>query len=252
VRVAALYDIHANLPAFDAVIAAVDREDPDLIVIGGDVASGPLPVETIERLRSLAGPVRYVMGNTDQYMIDAFDEGVEADASAEGWERVDRWAAGLLSDVDRGFLAAFEPSVRIEVQGLGPILFCHGSPRADEDRITMLTSEPRLAEMLAATPEEVVVCGHTHHQFDRRIGGHRVVNAGSVGMPYEGEAAAFWLSLGPEVELRRTDYDVPAAVAQLRATRMPEIDELMLRESLIEPISPKDAAEYFERKSNGS
>lgn len=248
-RVAALYDIHANLPALEAVLDEVEREAADLIVIGGDVASGPLPAETIDRLRSLPGPVRYVMGNTDRYMIEAFDEGVETDASGEGWERVDRWAAGLLSGVHRDFLAAFEPSVRVEVQGLGPTLFCHGSPRGDEERITAITPEDRMKPILEGVEEEVVVCGHTHHQFDRRMLGKRVVNAGSVGMPYQGEAAAFWLLLGPDADLRRTEYDIEAALARMRAGGMPEVDELM-RESLLDPVDAAWIAEYFEKQQS--
>ncbi len=96
--------------------------------------------------------------------------------------------------------------------------------------------------------EEVVVCGHTHHQFDRPILGKRVINAGSVGMPYQGAAAAFWALLGPDAQLRRTDYDVEAAVARMRAGGMPEIDEHMLRESLLEPVDSAWVAEYFEKQ----
>jgi diadenosine tetraphosphatase ApaH/serine/threonine PP2A family protein phosphatase len=90
------------------------------------------------------------------------------------------------------------------------------------------------------------VCGHTHQQFDLRVGEQRVLNAGSVGMPYEGTAAAFWLLLGPDVELRRTDYDVPAAVEAMRATGMPDVDKLLLQESLIEPVDPDWVTRHFE------
>ena len=100
----------------------------------------------------------------------------------------------------------------------GGTLFCHGSPRSDEEIITALSPDARLAPMLDGVAEDVVVCGHTHHQFDRRVGGKRIVNAGSVGRPYEDEPAAYWLWLGPEPELRRTDYDIAAAVERLRAS----------------------------------
>jgi diadenosine tetraphosphatase ApaH/serine/threonine PP2A family protein phosphatase len=109
-----------------------------------------------------------------------------------------------------------------------------------------VTPEARLREVLSGVEAPLVVCGHTHQQFDRRAGERRVVNAGSVGMPYEGEAAAFWLLLNPEVDLRRTAYDIEAAAAEMRATGFPDIDELMLRESLLEPTDPDRVARYFE------
>ena len=248
-KVAALYDIHANLPALEAVLAEVEREAPDLIVIGGDVASGPLPAETVERLQALGDGARYVMGNTDREMVDAFDSGDEPPEDARSWEVVDRWAAGHLSRSQRDFLDSFELTLHLDVDGLGPTLFCHGSPRSDEERITAITPEGRMKPILEGVEEDVVVCGHTHHQFDRRMLGKRVINAGSVGMPYQGAAAAFWALLGSDARLRRTDYDIEAAVGQMRAGGMPEVDELMLRESLLEPLDSAWIAEYFERQA---
>jgi predicted phosphodiesterase len=231
VRVAALYDIHGNIPALDAVLADVERADVDLVVWGGDVALGPMPAETLARMRAVGG--RFVSGNCDREMVDDFD----ADR-ASGWAST--WARAI-GRGDRDFLASFEPTVSLEIDGLGPTLFCHGSPRSDDERITRVTPDARLAPMLAGVAEQLVVCGHTHQQFDRRVGDHRVVNAGSVGMPYEGEAAAFWLLLGPDVELRRTDYDIAAVVGNLG----PE-DRELLQESLIEPVDPDVVTRYFE------
>ena len=138
----------------------------------------------------------------------------------------------------------------LDVDGLGAVRFCHGSPRRDDESITSATPDERLAPMLEGVAEPTVVCGHTHRQFDRVAGRHRVVNAGSVGMPYEGDAAAFWLSLGPEVELRRTEYDVDAAVADSAPPDFPDLDE-MFRESLMEPADPDWVAEYFEAIATG-
>jgi diadenosine tetraphosphatase ApaH/serine/threonine PP2A family protein phosphatase len=131
----------------------------------------------------------------------------------------------------------------------GGTLFCHGSPRSDEEIIAAVTPAERLAPMLEAVSEEVVVCGHTHHQFDRRVGETRVVNAGSVGRPYEDEPAAYWLWLGPDAELRRTDYDIAEAVERLRASGLPEVDELVLRESLIEPVGAAAVARAMEARA---
>jgi predicted phosphodiesterase len=227
VRVAALYDIHGNVPALDAVLADVEAAGVDLIVWGGDVALGPNPVETIARMRERGG--RHVMGNCEREMVRDFDAGVE-----NTWVRA-------LGAAERDFLAAFEPTVTVEVDGLGPVLFCHGSPRSDEERITRATPPDRLAPMLEGVAERVVVCGHTHQQFDLRCGDQRVLNAGSVGMPYEGTAAAFWLLLGRDAELRRTDYDVAALIETLGPD-----DRELLKESLIEPADPDWVTRYFE------
>jgi predicted phosphodiesterase len=227
-RVAALYDVHGNVPALDAVLADVDRAGVDEIVWGGDVALGPMPAETIARMRGRGG--RFVMGNCDREMVEDFD----ADAGEIPWTRA-------LDRADRDFLAAFEPTLTLDVDGLGPTLFCHGSPRHDLERITRATPEERLAPMLADVAEKVVVCGHTHQQFDLRCGGTRVLNAGSIGLPYEGVAAAFWLLLGPSVEMRRTDYDVAAIV-----DRLAEEERELFKESLIEPADPDEVTRYFE------
>jgi predicted phosphodiesterase len=244
VRVAALYDVHGNVPALDAVLADVERAAVDLIVWGGDVAAGPMPAETLARMRERGG--RCVMGNADRQMVEDLDAGRTPSDSDDEMMRTMLWAVAQIDRADRDFLAAFEPTVGVEVDGLGPVLFCHGSPRSDEERITRATPPERLAPMLAGVGEKVVVCGHTHQQFDLRCGDQRVLNAGSVGMPYEGTAAAFWLLLGPDAELRRTDYDVPAAVATMRATGMPDVDRILLQESLIEPADPDWVTQYFE------
>jgi predicted phosphodiesterase len=237
VRVAALYDIHGNVPALDAVLAEVDREGVDLIVWGGDVAAGPMPVETIARMRERGG--RFVNGNADRELVEDFDAGRDPAEAGDLMLRTMWTAARKLSRDDRDFLAGFEPTVTLDVERLGPTLFCHGSPRSDEERITRATPPERLAPMVDGVVERTIVCGHTHQQFDVRCGDHRVLNAGSVGMPYEGAAGAFWLLLGPEPELRRTDYDVAAAVEMMGAAEL-------LEESLIEPADPDWVARYFE------
>jgi predicted phosphodiesterase len=248
IRVAALYDIHGNLPALEAALAELEPEQPDLIVCGGDVVPGPMPIETIERLRGLGDRVRYVMGNGDREVLAAYDAGhraAEADGLVERWRN---WVAEQLGPEHRDFLASFAPQVRVTVEDLGVTLFCHGSPRSDEEIITTITADERLEPMLDVEVE-VVVCGHTHAQFDRRTPrGKRVINAGAVGMPYEGRPGAYWLLLGPEVSLRRSDYDVDVAVQRMSATGFPELAE-MLKESLLEPLPQAEVAEIFERQA---
>ena len=133
----------------------------------------------------------------------------------------------------------------------GPVLFCHGSPRSDTEIITTQTSDERLSDILANVSEQVVVGGHTHRQIDRWSSGRRYVNAGSVGAPYEGVAAGYWALLGPDISLRRTDYDIDGAVRRFRRTGYPNVDE-MLKESLIDPADPDEVAAFFEELASDS
>lgn len=246
VRVAALYDIHGNLPALRAVLAELAREGVETVVVGGDVAAGPFPRETIEHLMALGVGARFVRGNADREVVEAYDQGRRDPERESGpAERAAAFAAGQISRSQRDFLADFRPTVVLDVDGLGPTVFCHGSPRSDTEIITTATSDKRLGEIVWGVAESVVVGGHTHRQFDRRVGDHRVVNAGSVGLPYEGRAGAYWTLLGPDVSLRRTRYDVAGAAEQLRATGFPDVEE-MLRESLTDPADPDEIAAFFE------
>jgi diadenosine tetraphosphatase ApaH/serine/threonine PP2A family protein phosphatase len=140
------------------------------------------------------------------------------------------------------------PTVELDVEGIGRTLFCHGSPRSDEEAITAVTPEDRLQRLLAGVEARIVVCGHTHVQFDRRVGELRVVNAGSVGMPYEGRAGAYWLLHGSGVDLRRTGYDLGAAIERLRAGGWPGVEEF-LQHSFLEPLDPSWVSEFFERQA---
>jgi putative phosphoesterase len=245
--VAALYDVHGNLPALEAVLADGAFARADTVVVGGDVAAGPLPAEVLDRLAALAPPVRWVRGNADREVVAHFDRG-DTDHTIYGpdapAERADAFTAARISRAHRDLMAGFEAVVRLD-----GALYCHGSPRSDEEIITALTPTARLEPMLAGVGEAVVVCGHTHHQFELRAGAQRVVNAGSVGMPYEGARGAFWLLVADgEPELRRTDYDVDAAVAVLRASGFPDVDEL-IRESLLEPVAADFVARHFEERA---
>ena len=249
-RVAALYDIHGNLPALEAVLAEIEAEGFDTVVVGGDVVLGPLPEQVLDRLTALseAIPLRWVMGNCDRMVVEAFD-GTSPPDLAEDLRRLLDWVAQRLTSAQRDLLASFEPTVSLDVDGLGPTLFCHASPRADDESITAVTSDERLAPIVEGVVDPVVVCGHTHHQFDRLVAGKRVINAGSVGMPYQGAAAAFWLASGVDPPLRRTEYDVPAALETLAAGGYDDFEEWMLRESLREPISAEEAARHFEKQA---
>ena len=244
--VAALCDIHGNLPALDAVLADPAFARADVVVIGGDVAAGPLPAEVLDRLAQLELPIRWVRGNADREVVASFDRG-DTDASVHPDDpaaRADAYTAGRITRAQRDLLAGFEDVVSLE-----GALFCHGSPRDDNEIITALTPAERLAPLLDGVDEALVVCGHTHHQFELRAGEQRVVNAGSVGMPYQGDAAAFWLLVeGGEHELRRTDIDVDAVAAAIRASGYPDAEHL-IEMCLVEPVEAAYVARLFEDRA---
>ena len=205
-RIAALSDIHGNLPALEAVLREVERERPDLIVFGGDVASGPMPAETIELLRKMKD-ARFVRGNADRGLTDEFDGKTPEPMPGPFAD----WCARQLNREQRDFLASFEDKVQI-----GRVLFCHASPRNDTDIFTTETPDDRVRFLMSGVDADLVVCGHTHMQFDRTVDRLRIVNPGSVGMPY-GTPGAYWAMLDSDVEMRRTDYDRAAAAARIRA-----------------------------------
>jgi putative phosphoesterase len=242
--VAALYDVHGNLPALDAVLADPAFARADAVVVGGDVAAGPLPAEVLDRLAGLDVPVRWVRGNADREVVAHFDRG-DTDHSLYGTdapaERADAFTAARITRAHRDLMAGFEELVHLD-----GALYCHGSPRSDDEIITALTPSERLEPMLAGVDEALVVCGHTHHQFELRAGEQRVVNAGSVGMPYQGEPGAYWLLVADgEPALCRTVYDVDVAAPILRASGFPDVDDL-IRESLVEPVEAAFVARHFE------
>jgi predicted phosphodiesterase len=249
-RIAALYDIHGNFPALEAVLAEVELLDVDAIVVGGDVAPGAMTPQTIALLRGLGDRALFVMGNGDREVVEAIDADPPPDpASDDQLTRILAAEVARLDRADRDFLASFAPVVQLDVDDVGPTLFCHGSPRSDLEIITQVTPPERLAPMLDGVEEPTVVIGHTHHQFVLEHGGRRVVNAGSVGMPYQGAAAAFWALLGPEIDLRRTDYDIEGALATMRAAGPPDIDEGMLADSLVNPADAATVARFFEDRA---
>ena len=243
-RIAAIYDIHGNLPALEAVLAAIDRERPDLIVVGGDVAAGPLPRPTVERLMALDYPAHFVRGNGDREMVALFDGQPLDPGLPEAAREQIAWSVGQLERAHRDFLATFTPPAIFPIDDLGDAVFCHGSPRDEDEIITALTTEERLAGIVAAVSQPLVVCGHTHMQFDRRSGTVRVVNAGSVGMPY-GEPGAYWALLGPTVALRRTTYNLDAAAARIRAGGCPWADDFIAT-NMRRPAAAAEAAALFE------
>jgi predicted phosphodiesterase len=244
VRVAALYDVHANLPALDAVIADVHAAGVDHVVFGGDVLPGPMPRETVDRIQHLDIPTSFIHGNGDRETV-AWRNGVESPVIPPSYHAAMRWVAQTLTDDDERWLASWPPRLRLAIPGCGDVLFCHASARNDTDIFTRLTDDDRVLSLFPAVDRALVVCGHSHMQFDRTIGRLRIVNAGSVGMPF-GQPGAYWLVLGPGVELRRTDYDLQAAAARIRATAYPQAEEFAAR-NVVQPPTEAAMLEAFSR-----
>jgi predicted phosphodiesterase len=236
-RVAALYDIHGNLPALEAVLHDVRQAGVDHLMVGGDVLPGPMPRETLECLTSLDLPVQFIQGNGDREVI------APTDAVPESFRGAIRWNAEQLRAEDHERLAGWPLTRRVPIAGVGDVLFCHATPRNDVEIFTRLTPDDRLLPIFGALDVALAVCGHTHMQFDRTVGTVRVVNAGSVGMPF-GEPGAYWLLLGPGVELRRTSYDLASAADRIRATAYPQAEEFAAR-NVLQPPTEADILTMF-------
>jgi predicted phosphodiesterase len=211
VRVAALYDVHGNAPALEAVLAELEQEPVDAIVVGGDIASGPpQPRETVELVRSLPN-ARCIRGNADRLDAPEFsgDRGLE-------------WLERQLEPGQARWLMELPFS-----EVLDDTLYVHATPGDDVTVITELTTDERLAELLDGVEQPRVVAGHTHMQIERRVGDTLFVNAGSVGRPYEALPGAYWALLdGERVELRRTEYDLERTAELVRQSGHPHAEEL--------------------------
>jgi putative phosphoesterase len=238
-RVAAIYDIHANLPALEAVLQDIRQAEVDHVVVGGDVLPGPMPRETIACLLDLDIPVQFIQGNGDREVI------APTGAVPEQFREAMRWNAQQLHPDYEQLLASWPQTLRVQIRGLGEVLFCHATPRNDTEVFTRLTSEDRLLPVFEGLNVPLVICGHTHMQFDRTIGRTRVVNAGSVGMPFQ-EPGAYWLLLGPDVQLRHTPYDLAKAAERIRDTKYPQAQDFAAR-NVLQPPSEHETLEAFGR-----
>lgn len=253
-RIAALYDIHANLPALEAVLAEVQAASVDAIVIGGDVLPGPMPQETLDALLGLRVPTHWIHGNGDLAVLAQI--GVDPEsvtywgttggvALPEPFRNVIRWTSRQLDDRAIRAVRSWPATLRLAIPWVGDVLFCHATPRSETDCFTRLTSEERLRPLFDEADADLVICGHTHMPFDRAIGGTRVVNAGSVGMPF-GRTGADWLLLGPDVELRHTDCDLERAASLVRATAYPQAESTAAHFILTSPSEEQMLAAFTE------
>jgi putative phosphoesterase len=207
VQIAALYDIHGNLPALEAVLAEI--KGVDVILIGGDVVWGPWPRETLALLQSVPN-ARFILGNTDRDVFDRSPTG----------KHINDWCADRLTEAQLEFLRSWPATI-----SLGGILFCHGSPRRDTDRITIATPAERILEWCDGAKEQTIVCGHTHAQFERQIEGRTIVNPGSVGNSF-GNPGAYWALFDSGCALRFTTYDTSAVAQQVLDSGFPRAERM--------------------------
>jgi predicted phosphodiesterase len=241
-RVAALYDIHGNLPALEAVLTDVRRAGVDRIFVGGDVFPGPMPRETLRALLDVGLPLEFISGNGEDEILRWMRGAETSTAPKHYWELL-RWNAQQLQPDYEDLLASWPLTHRIAIPAVGEVLFCHATPRNNTEIFTRQTDEARLRPVFHGVKASLVVCGHTHMQFDRMVGPLRVVNAGSVGMPFQ-EPGAYWLVLGPEIELRRTEYDLAQAAERIRKTASPLADEFATN-NVLKPPSEKQTLEAY-------
>ena len=234
--VAVLSDVHGNTVALEAVLAELVPLRPDVVVFGGDLTWGPQPEETLTLVDGLSARTVFIRGNAERTLLAVGDE----PADRKPWLR-ERHSPESLAR-----LASFVEHATVDVAGLGPVRFCHGSPRSDEEMVTPETPDARVHAFTDGVPERVLVTAHTHLQFDRHVTGIRSVNAGSVGMAYGiGPGRACWAVLGPDVELRQTPFSVERAAARYRASGDPAAERMI--GMLESPPSRAEIVEYAER-----
>lgn len=241
-RIAAIYDVHGNLPALEATLAEIRHAAVDIVVVGGDVVPGPMPREAVSALTEIGLAVRFIHGNGEREILRIVDGHEPSRLVPAAVHESMRWVARQLLPAQLDAIRSWPSSIRLELPGLGETLFCHATPRSDTEVFTRATPEPDLLPLFEPLDLSLVVCGHTHMQFDRSIGTTRVVNAGSVGMRFGGPGAD-WLLLDREVELRTTSYDTGRAAERIRRTEYPQASEFVEDHVLASP----DEAEMVER-----
>ena len=233
-RVAALFDIHGNLPALEAVLAEIRAAGVDRVVIGGDVLPGPMPRECLDLVLDLEIPADFIIGNGDRETVAAI-HGMASSAVPAAFRETMAWNAAQLTDADEQTILGWPLSKTLGIDGLGKVLFCHATPRNDTEVFTAGTSDEKLRPIFEPLGVNVVICGHVHMQFDRMVGATRVVNAGSVGMPFDAPGA-YWLMLDSEIALRKTHYDLERAAQRVRQTAYPQA-ETFATHSILNPPS---------------
>ncbi|WP_096185699.1 metallophosphoesterase family protein [Evansella halocellulosilytica] len=210
-KMAALYDIHGNNYALEAVLNELRRENVHAVVVGGDLVWGPQPREVMDTLMEFKDKFLFIMGNADREVAYRYGPQEGCDGFVA---ELNTWCADQLTEEHLQFLKKLDERQSIAVKGIGNILFVHGSPRSDEEAIRFDTKDSEVFEIIKNTKEDIIVCGHTHIQFDRLVANKRIVNAGSVGLQSKATGAC-WLLIDKEIELKVTEYNVDKAIEEI-------------------------------------
>jgi predicted phosphodiesterase len=226
--VAALYDIHGNLPALEAVLNELQALEVDAIVVGGDVVPGPMPKECLELLHSTGIRTAFIHGNGESAALQHL-RGEKIEKVPEAFRPAVEWSARQIPDDYVAAIRAWPMTLRLTIEGIGDTLFVHATPRNDTELFTRLSPDDRIRTFFSGVHSDLAVCGHTHMQFDRSVGRLHVVNAGSV---------------GPDVQLRRTKYDLDSAADRLRRTGFPGVEQFVERQVLHPPSEDQMLAVY--------
>ena len=239
-KILALYDIHGNVEALDAVLADPRAARPDAVVVGGDAVPGAFARRTLDRLEALAVPVHWLRGNGERETAEAVGAGEPAEDDV-----VVRYAQISADELGEERARALgELPLTVALDG---VTFFHATPSSDAEILTRVSSPERWAAALSGLTG-LAVAGHTHQQDDRVVSGVRFVNAGSVGLPYEGDGAARWAWIEDgEPELRATAYDAAGAGERMLAAGWP--DERSIAAALTDPIDPVVITELFEERA---
>ncbi|MDD9149072.1 metallophosphoesterase family protein [Sporolactobacillus sp. CQH2019] len=247
-KIAALYDIHGNFPALKAVLNELESIKPDWTVIGGDMVSGPMPVQTLECLLDLQKrtKIKFIRGNGDREVVEAA-RGRKLEQLSEQGRKTQRWAANELTDKHLEFLANLDSSAVIQMENAGEVLFCHATPESDEQIFTPLSPRKRLETLFARVDQPIVVCGHTHMQFKIELEKTHVINSGSVGMPFANQPGAYWLLIHSNgIEFKQTQYDFERAAGEIRKSNCPTAENF-IKNNLLHIPDEKESMVLLEK-----
>lgn len=243
-RIAALYDIHGNLPALEAALKETEQSGADEILVGGDVIIGPMSSACLDLLFNIKKPVHYILGNCEVAVLDHIT-GITNTQFPENIQKCIDWTAKNLRIDQVEAISSWPEKTSIEIDNLGHVLFCHATPESTTDVFTKITPESKLIDNFNSVDESIVVCGHTHMQFEKIISRTSVLNAGSVGMPF-GLPGAYWLLLSNKIDFRKTLYDFNHAASLVKKTKYPDAYIFALK-NILHPPSENSMLEILER-----
>lgn len=248
-RVAAIYDVHGNLPALEAVLRDIETCNVDAIVVGGDVLPGPMAAECLNLLFGTTTQVFHISGNGDRNVLESHSGKVNY-SLPEPVRNAVRWNAAQLDSSQLLRVRQWPETLMLHIADAGNVLFCHATHRSDSEIFMRQTPDAALMEVFRDVNVRTVICGHTHMQFDRKVGNIRIVNAGSVGMPF-GTAAAHWLLLGNDIEMRQTAYDLSQAATRIRGTDFPGAEDFAER-CVLHPASENAMLAVYAKSEIGA